>query len=197
MPRRYYRIWPRPAPRYREEDDDQANVQASQIFCCRDCRRLVLPGHNCDPMCESCNIHFAPKTGCPDLCNAIPCCGCCVKKPTTPPTVDTTSTAPSPVVFSLDELPVLNVGFQSHIYQAYTTNTVLVSKIVFPELKPIMHALFNFIISDRTLPVDFARAPYKTVFKAVGGKDAFIDMVYDTVLLEVKALQGRVITVEM
>lgn len=45
MPRRYYRKWPLSAPRYKE-DDGQAQVQASQIFCCLDCRRLVLPGHN-------------------------------------------------------------------------------------------------------------------------------------------------------
>lgn len=109
MPRRYYRKWPHSAPRYKE-DDDQALVQASQIFCCLDCRRLVLPNHNCDPICKSCNIHFAPRTGCPDLCDAIPCCGCCSQKSTAPPTLDERPTTPSPIVFILDELPVLTVG---------------------------------------------------------------------------------------
>lgn len=57
-----------------------------------------------------------------------------------------------------------------------------------------MVTLFNFIISDQTLPVEFARAPYRTVFKAIGGRDAFVDMVYDTILPEIKGLQGKTIT---
>jgi hypothetical protein len=57
-----------------------------------------------------------------------------------------------------------------------------------------MVALFDFIISDQTLPVEFARAPYKTVFKAIGGRDASVGMVYETVLPEIRGLQGKIIT---
>jgi hypothetical protein len=59
-----------------------------------------------------------------------------------------------------------------------------------------MKQLLNFIFSDQTLEIDFDRTPYKTISKAVGGQNNFIDSACDTILPEIKVLQGKLITVQ-
>jgi hypothetical protein len=49
---------------------------------------------------------------------------------------------------------------------------------------------------DQTLEIDFDRTPYKTISKAAGGQNNFIDSAYDAILPEIKVLQGKLIAVQ-
>lgn len=67
--------WATPrAPRYIENEDRD---RATAPIICRECRQITFSLHACDPVCSRCSTHFLPGRGCPDLCGAIPCCGCC------------------------------------------------------------------------------------------------------------------------
>lgn len=59
-----------------------------------------------------------------------------------------------------------------------------------------MKQLLHFIVSDRTLQIDFDRVPYKAILRAVGGQNNFIDSAYDAILPEIKVLQGKLITAQ-
>jgi hypothetical protein len=59
-----------------------------------------------------------------------------------------------------------------------------------------MNQPLNFILSDRRLEIDFDRAPYKSIVKALRGQNNFIDLAYEAILPEIKGLQGKLITTQ-
>ncbi|OQE90389.1 hypothetical protein PENNAL_c0012G00165 [Penicillium nalgiovense] len=59
-----------------------------------------------------------------------------------------------------------------------------------------MNQLLDFILSDRRLEIDFDRAPYKSIVKALRGQNNFIDLTYEAILPEIKGFQGKLITTQ-
>lgn len=59
-----------------------------------------------------------------------------------------------------------------------------------------MGQLYDFLLSDRPLEIDLDRKHYRAVFKAFHSRDSFIDMVYNTVLPEIRDLQDKVLAVD-
>ncbi|KAE8418675.1 hypothetical protein BDV36DRAFT_308414 [Aspergillus pseudocaelatus] len=70
-------------------------------------------------------------------------------------------------------------------------------KIIFPDLKFVMKILVDFLFSNRKMEFGFNPTPYRVVIEAVGGSDTFVDMVYNTIDPMIRALQGKVLTVDM
>lgn len=67
---------------------------------------------------------------------------------------------------------------------------------MFPDLRPVMSQLHDTLLSTSHLEIDLNRKPYCAVIQAFGGRDSFIEMAYDTVLPELKNLQGKPVTAE-
>ncbi|KAJ5738924.1 hypothetical protein N7493_002079 [Penicillium malachiteum] len=59
-----------------------------------------------------------------------------------------------------------------------------------------MAQLYDLLSSDRPLEVELDHKPYRTIFEAFRGRGPFIDMVYSTILPEIKDLQGEKITID-
>lgn len=60
-----------------------------------------------------------------------------------------------------------------------------------------MSELIDFIFSEKKLQLDFERGIYRSVIAAMGGTEAFANLVHNTVDPDVRALRGQVITVEV
>lgn len=57
-----------------------------------------------------------------------------------------------------------------------------------------MDLLVDFLFSDAESQVDFDRGVYRTVIKALGGREPFVNMLYEMVNPEIKALKAHIIT---
>lgn len=57
-----------------------------------------------------------------------------------------------------------------------------------------MNLLVDFLFSDAVSQVDFDRGVYRAVIKALGDRDPFVNMMYEMVHPEIKALKGQTIT---
>ena len=57
-----------------------------------------------------------------------------------------------------------------------------------------MGLLVDFLFYGRESQVEFDHGVYRTVITALGGREAFINIVYETIDPEIKALKGQIIT---
>ncbi|KAL3472578.1 hypothetical protein BJX99DRAFT_272814 [Aspergillus californicus] len=151
-------------PRYIENED-------------KDRATITPSSHACDPVCRRCSTHFLPGRGCADLCDAISCCGCCDEAEKSDNTVihDGNQTVEE------DEMPAESHGQHN-------------PPIQFPDLISTMDLLVNFLFSDAESQVDFDRGVYRAVIKALGGREPFVNMMYEMVNPAIKALKGQIIT---
>ncbi|KAL2822652.1 hypothetical protein BJX63DRAFT_441250 [Aspergillus granulosus] len=154
-------------PKMPRYTENQEEDRAAAPIVCHECRLITTPLHNCDPVCGRCDSHFLPGHGCSDLCDATPCCGCC----------HTAEMSTDAAV--------------SH------EADVLHPQIQFPDLRSTMHLLVDFLFSDRESQVKINHGNYKTVITAIGGREAFVRVMYETVNSDIKALEGQIITPSM
>ncbi|KAJ0416556.1 hypothetical protein BJY00DRAFT_326244 [Aspergillus carlsbadensis] len=66
-------------------------------------------------------------------------------------------------------------------------------QIQFPDMKSTMGLLVDFLFSDRETQVKFNRGTSQTVIAAIGGPEASIDVMYETINPEIKTLEGKII----
>ncbi|GAB1197123.1 hypothetical protein APSETT444_006410 [Aspergillus pseudonomiae] len=77
------------------------------------------------------------------------------------------------------------------------TDFVYSDMIQFPDLLLVMRQLIDFIFSEKKLQLDFERGIYRSVITAMGGSEAFANLVHNTVDPDVRALKGQIITAEV
>jgi hypothetical protein len=60
-----------------------------------------------------------------------------------------------------------------------------------------MRQLIDFMFSEKKPALDFEREVYQSVITAMGGPEAFANLVHHTVDPDVRALKGQVVSVEV
>ncbi|CAG8120048.1 unnamed protein product [Penicillium olsonii] len=173
-------------PKYKEERDTKKKQRAY----CRDCGAFEESDHACYPICRRCSLRFIAGTGCDPMayCGLFPCCGCCEPHAPSPE-----SHLESPI--DGVDYPVLKVLRQCS-HTATHTDQEPPSQVLCPDLQAIMAQLCDFLLSDRPLEIKLDRQPYRAIFEAFRSQDSFIELAYSTVLPEIKALQGKLVTVD-
>ncbi|KAL4886025.1 hypothetical protein BJY04DRAFT_204911 [Aspergillus karnatakaensis] len=157
-------------PRY-VESQKQESEGLRQL--CLQCYQLTTKMHLCNPLCRNCSHHFHPGGGaCDGFCGSYPCCGCCSE-------VQEKALRPN------------------EAYRPLVPGKQLDScQIHFPDLRTVMGQLVDFIFSEKKLQLDFERGIYRSVITAMGGRETFINLVYNTLDPDVRALRGQAITME-
>jgi hypothetical protein len=67
----------------------------------------------------------------------------------------------------------------------------------FPDLASVMGLLVDFLFSEREPQVGLDRGLYRTVITALGGREAFVNVMYESVDPSIRALKGRSITTSL
>ncbi|KAJ6185786.1 hypothetical protein N7519_007087 [Penicillium mononematosum] len=95
-----------------------------------------------------------------------------------------------------DETYVATARSAASSYSRVIPVTQYANAVVFPNLRTVMNQLLDFILSDRRLEIDFDRAPYKSIVKALRSQNNFVDLAYEAILPEIRDFQGKVITTQ-
>lgn len=160
---------PRKPPCFSGSYEEGPNVRKF----CPECRQITTKRHLCNPLCRRCETYYFPGSSpCDTFCGSYPCCGCCDETRTT-------------TVAANMALPSLDSNKQQR------------DQIQFPDLLTIIHQLIDFMFSENKLQLDLRQGIYRSVITAVGGSEAFANIIYNTIDPDIRALKNQLITAEI
>ncbi|KAL3495564.1 hypothetical protein BJX62DRAFT_222521 [Aspergillus germanicus] len=155
-------------PRY-IESREQVLADVRQL--CPECHQLTTR-HLCNPLCREFKSYFCPGSGtCDGFCGSYPCCGCC------------------------DETKTNIIETSAAYHPPLGHNEQQKNQVHFPDLLFVMRQLIDFMFSEKKPALDFERGVYQSVITAMGGPEAFANLVHHTVDPDVRALKGQVVSV--